>query len=386
LFDIPQQLVDGVTTGTANSGVNALDPNFDIPKEWKFALGATWDFDAGFFGSGYRLMADYLHTEKEDSALIIDGTLVRIGSAPDGRPIYRSIDGSDPDCAVDPTSDDCDDRNFNQDFILVNVPGNDGDSDVWSVSLSKSYDWGLDWTFGYAYTESNEVSPMTSSVAFSNFANISVSDSNDPGVTRSNYNVPNRFTFRANYRHAFFGDYLTKFTLFGRVNEGVPFSAVYLNGGDLFGDTLDFRHLIYVPTGPDDPNVIFDAGFDQQAFFQYLEQTGLNEYAGEIAPRNAMTSSWWHKYDVKIEQELPGFNSEHRFSAFLLIENVGNLINDDWGVLKEQGFPRNQAVVQLDEDTGTGPYIYEEFFTPAPQGRVADASLWEIRFGISYDF
>src|SRR5690606_14229723 len=44
-FDIPQSLVDDVTTGTANSSVNALDPHFSIPKEWKFALGATLDFD-----------------------------------------------------------------------------------------------------------------------------------------------------------------------------------------------------------------------------------------------------------------------------------------------------------------------------------------------------
>jgi hypothetical protein len=385
LFDIPVSMIDAVTTGTANSGVNALDPTFSIPKEWKFALGATWDFDAGMFGSDYRLMVDYMHTEKEDSALIIDAALEQIGAAPDGRPIYRSIDRSDPDCA-DPLSPDCSNRNFNQDFILTNVSGNDGDSDVWSLALSKSYDWGLDWTFGYAYTESSEGSPMTSSVAFSNYANISVSDPNDPQISRSNYNVPNRFTFRANFRRAFFGDYQTKFTLFGRVNEGVPFSAVYTNAGDLFGDTLDFRHLLYVPDGPNDPNVTYDAGFDQQAFFAYLDESGLSKYAGRIAPRNAMTSSWWHKYDIRVEQELPGFNPEHHFAAFFLIENVGNLLNDDWGVLKEQGFPRNQAVVQVDESTGSGPYVYQNFFSPAPQGRVADASLWEIRFGVSYNF
>jgi hypothetical protein len=385
LFDIPVSMIDAVTTGTANSGVNALDPTFSIPKEWKFALGATWDFDAGMFGSDYRLMVDYMHTEKEDSALIIDAALEQIGAAPDGRPIYRSIDRSDPDCA-DPLSPDCSNRNFNQDFILTNVSGNDGDSDVWSLALSKSYDWGLDWTFGYAYTESSEGSPMTSSVAFSNYANISVSDPNDPQISRSNYNVPNRFTFRANFRRAFFGDYQTKFTLFGRVNEGVPFSAVYTNAGDLFGDTLDFRHLLYVPDGPNDPNVTYDAGFDQQAFFAYLDESGLSKYAGRIAPRNAMTSSWWHKYDIRVEQELPGFNPEHHFAAFFLIENVGNMINDDWGVLKEQGFPRNQAVVQVDESTGSGPYVYQNFFSPAPQGRVADASLWEIRFGVSYNF
>lgn len=384
-FDIPQNLLDNVTTGTANSGVNALDPDFSIPKEWKFAIGATWDFDAGIFGEGYRVMADYLHTEKEDSALIRNASLENVGTGPDGRPIYRSIDRSDPDCA-DPFSPDCSNRNFNEDFILSNVVGNDGDSDVWSISLSKDYDWGLDWTVGYAYTESTDVSPMTSSVAFSNYSNISVSDPNAPGVHRSNYAIPNRFTLRANFRRAFFGDYETKFTLYGRVNEGRPFSAVFSNGGDLFGDTLDFRHLIYVPTGPDDANVIFGPNFDQQAFFAYLEDTGLNEYAGEIAPRNSMTSSWWHKYDIRIEQELPGLMPEHNFAAFFLIENIGNLLNDDWGVLKEQGFPHNQTVVQVQESLTDGAYVYEEFFSPPPQARVSDASLWEIRFGISYNF
>jgi hypothetical protein len=89
---------------------------------------------------------------------------------------------------------------------------------------------------------------------------------------------------------------------------------------------------------------------------------------------------------VRIEQELPGFQRDHRFSAFFLIENVGNLLNDDWGVLKEQGFPRNQQVVAFALDTVNNQYIYNTFLPPAPQGRVADASLWELRFGIKYEF
>ena len=386
IFDIPQALFDAVASGSSNGSVNAVDPFFDIPKEWKFALGATLDFDAGFLGSDYRLMVDYLHTEKEDSAIIVDATLEQIGTAPDGRPLYASIDRSDPDCLADPTSPDCTSRAFNQDFILTNVRGKDGDSDVYSLSLSKAYDWGLDWTFGYAYTESRDVNPMTSSVAFSNYVNVSVSDPNNPGLHRSNYNIPNRFTLRVNYRNAFFGDYLTKFTLYGRVNEGRAFSPVFVDGGFVFGDTLDDRHLLYIPSGPDDPNVQFADTFDQQAFFDYIRQVGLDKYSGEIAPRNSLTSSWWHKYDIRIEQEIPGFHPEHNFSAFLLIENVGNLINDDWGVLKEQSFPRNQQLVSFSLDQANNQYVYEEFFTPAPQSRVADASLWNIVIGVSYDF
>lgn len=390
IFDIPQALFDSVASGSSNGGVNAVDPDFEIPKEWKFALGATWDFDAGFMGDNYRLMFDYLHTKKEDSAIIVDATLEQVGTAPDGRPIYDSIDRSNPNC-VNPAAPACPSRAFRQDFILSNVRGDDGDSDVYSLALIKSYDWGLSWTLGYAYTESSDVNPMTSSVAFSNYVNVSVSDPNDPGVARSNYNIKNRFTLRANYRKAFFGDYETKFTLFGRVNEGRPYSATFVDGGNVFGDTLDDRHLLYIPSGPNDPNVAFGPNFDQQAFFAYLDRSGLSQYAGGIAPRNALTSSWWHKYDIKIEQELPGFGPEQKLSAFLLIENVGNLLNDDWGVLREQSFPRNLQLVSFPPPPAAAinpnnQYVYNEFFSPAPQARVADASLWEIRFGLTYDF
>jgi hypothetical protein len=70
-----------------------------------------------------------------------------------------------------------------------------------------------------------------------------------------------------------------------------------------------------------------------------------------------------------------------------LIENIGNLINDDWGVLKEQSFPRNQTVVQIQEGLSpTGAYVYEQFFSPAPRVGEPEPSLWELRFGIRYSF
>jgi len=386
IFDIPQALFDGVASGTVNGGVNALDPNFKVPKEWKFALGGTWDFDAGFLGDGYRLMFDYLHTEKQDSAIIVDATLEQIGTAPDGRPIYKSINRADPDCAVDPAGAACGNRNFAQDFILTNVQGGDGESDVYSLALSKSHDWGLDWTLAYAYTDSSEVSPMTSSVAFSNYVNISVPDPNDPGVARSNYNIKHRATFVANYRRAFFGDNETKITLYGRANEGRPYSAVFVDAGNIFGDTLNDRHLLYIPTGPSDPNVVFAPGFDQAAFFAYLDKKGLSKYAGRIAPRNSIDGPWWTKFDLKIAQELPSFIEGHKFSAFVVIENLGNLIDDDWGVLKEQTFPHNEQLVGMTLAPGGTQYNYNTFVTPAGPARVSDASLWEVRFGINYSF
>jgi hypothetical protein len=386
IFDIPQALFDGVASGTTNGGVNALDPGFKVPKEWKFALGATWDFDAGFMGDGYRLMFDYLHTKKQDSAILVDATLEQIGTAPDGRPIYKSINRADPDCDVAPAGAACGNRNFAQDFILTNVRGSDGESDVYSLALSKSHDWGLDWTLAYAYTDSTEVSPMTSSVAFSNYANISVPDPNDPGVSRSNYNIKHRATFVANYRRAFFGDNETKITLYGRANEGRSYSPVFVDSGSVFGDFIDDRHLLYIPTGPTDPNVVFAPGFDQAAFFEYLDKKGLSKYAGRVAPRNSIDAHWWTKFDLKIAQELPSFVEGHKFSAFVVIENLGNFIDDDWGVLEEQTFPHNEQLVGMTLAPGGTQYNYNTFVSPAGPSREADASLWEVRFGINYSF
>ena len=389
LYDIPQSLVDAVTNSNGNGSVNALDPDFDVPKEWKFALGATWNFDAGFLGDGYTLLFDYLHTKKEDSAIIVDLTKSQIATAPDGRPLYRSVDLTDPDCRTTPGNTTLCPARGQPDFLLTNVAGDDGDADVYSLALSKRHNWGLDWTLGYAYVESSDVSPMTSSVASSNYFNMQVADPESPGVANSNYNIKNRFTLNLNFRRAFFGDNDTSFTLYGRVNEGRPYSPTFLGGGAFFGEGNqgNDRHLIYVPTGPNDPRVAFAPGFNQAAFFDYLERTGLNQYGGQIAPRNSLDSAWWHKYDLRISQEFPAFADGHKFSAFLLIENLGNLINDDWGVLRQQGFPHASPVVTLAATPiVNNQWQYASFNTPAAQGRVADASLWEIRFGLNYKF
>ena len=71
----------------------------------------------------------------------------------------------------------------------------------------------------------------------------------------------------ADYRANLFGDAETRFTIRGYVNEGQPQSYA-MSGSDLEGDGFFGRHLLYVPTGPSDPNVQYAPGFDQAEFFQ----------------------------------------------------------------------------------------------------------------------
>lgn len=384
LFDIPDVLISDVTSGAPNVATNALDPDFDLPSSWKFALGATYWFDNAFLGEGVRFDMDLLHSETNNAAIIKDLTLEQVDTMADGRPVYRAIDRSDPDCAVDPASAACSSRSFNNDFLLTNTDG--GSQTVVSASLTQSYDWGFDWTLGYAYTQAEDVNPMTSSVAFSNFANVAVFDPNNPDTAKSNYEIPHRITLQLNYEREIFGDYATRFTLFGRANEGRPYSFVFASDdGDVFGDSVDFRHLLYIPTGPSDPNVVFQPGFDQAAFFNFIDANDLGQYAGSTMPRNAVQSGWWSKFDLRIEQELPGLMEGHRTAAFIVVENLGNLLNDEWGILREASFPLAQGVVDVDRNAA-GQYIFQEYIQPAGQSRVTDASLWEIRVGLRYSF
>ncbi|MDH4047184.1 MAG: TonB-dependent receptor [Gammaproteobacteria bacterium] len=387
IYDIPQNLIDAVANGTADSGVNAIDPNFKIPSQWKFNVGMNWELDLGFMGDGYALAADYIYTKSQDSAITLDAALAQVGTAADGRPLYRAVDFLDPDCATDPGNSAVCPSRFQQDLILANVSGSDADANVFSVSVAKSHeDIGIDWSLAYAYTDSTDVSPMTSSTAGSNFGNVALSDPNNPSRADSNYVIPHRFTGRFSFRKDFFGDNTTRFTLYGSRNQGIPYSYVY-STGNAFGDSsFSQRHLLYVPTGPSDPNVVFGGGFDQTAFFNFVNSSGLSEYAGSIAPRNVFNSSWWTKFDLRIEQELPGFGEDHHFAGFLLIENLGNLLNDDWGVHREVTFPRAEGVVGLGGVSPTGQLLYNSFTQPGGEGRSQDASLWEIRFGIRYDF
>jgi hypothetical protein len=382
-FAVPQTLFDQVANGVADSGVNVLDPNFKVPKSWKYALGAVYDFSVPGLDDDYRLTADYLLSETENAAIVTDLTLTNVGTAPDGRPIYRGIDRGDADCATSPTGSACTGRTT--DFMLTNVKGEDAYQESVSLGINKQYDFGLSWALAYAWNESKDVSPMTSSVAFSNYANIAVSDPNNPQLATSNYEIPNRFTFRLAFEKAFFGDNLTKISLFGSHNEGRPYSFTYTSSA-MFGDSISTtpgRALLYVPAGTDDPKVRYGANFNKDAFFRLIGQYGLQP---GIMPRNSLQSDWLTKFDLRIDQEFPGFMEGNKLAAFFVIENVGNLLNDDWGVMYEATFPQYQAVVNGTIDAATGQYVYNEFFQANPQGRVTKASLWELRMGFRYEF
>jgi hypothetical protein len=198
------------------------------------------------------------------------------------------------------------------------------------------------------------------------------------------------------YSHEFFEGYATRINIFAERRSGQPYSfnfdtAIFDPERDRnvtinpFGDERFFedRVLLYVPE-VNDPNVVFADGFDLASFNQFIADNGLEGYRGRALPRNTQTGDWWTRVDLRISQEIPGFLEDHRGEVFFVVQNLGNLLNDDWGTLRQVNFEFNEPVVTA--DIVDGQYQFLEF--DGPRGQVVDtpASSWTARVGINYRF
>ncbi|MCA8897468.1 MAG: carboxypeptidase regulatory-like domain-containing protein [Hyphomonas sp.] len=366
-FDVPQEAIDAIASANGVGGVNALDPDFKIPSEWKFAFGAVADVDTGLpvLGNGLRVMADILYSKTNEAATVVPLSYVRTGTAPDGRPIYG---GS--------TSD----------FLLTNAEEK-GKSLVLSAAVSQQYDNGIDWSLGYAYTDAKDVNPMTSSVAFSNFANYTTYDPVNPTLATSDYEIAHRVTLQLGYEKEYFKGLKTKANLFGTANEGAPYSYVFSRNSTFESPFSSSRQLAYIPNGVDDPLISPLSDPDAvAALVHYINgNSDLENARGSIFTRNDAADDWWTKFDLKLSQELPGLRANDRAEAFITIENVGNLINPDWGILREHGFPGNAELYSAYIDNGQ--YVITSFNRDADQDSiVVSPSLWQVHFGVKYKF
>ena len=129
---------------------------------------------------------------------------------------------------------------------------------------------------------------------------------------------------------------------------------------------------------------VVSRGFDTAACFAYTDAQGLAR--GAIDERNSHEGSWWTKMDLRLEQEFPAFAPGHRAAGYLVIENLGNLISDEWGILTQASYPQIRSVVDAEYDAGTNQYVFESFNPLTAESRVSSASTWQVLFGVKYDF
>lgn len=394
--DALDQLLAGA--GSALAQTNVLDPNFKIPSQWRLSGGVDYEANLGPLGDGWNFTGNVMWSRVKNGLTWTDLRTSPNGTLPDGRARYQQL------TSISTTTS-------NADLMLTNT--NKGYS--WNIvgSFDKSWDSGFNIGGAYTFQRVKDVNPGTSSVAFSNWDNtVSGIDPNNSAYGTSNYQIDNSIRLSAGYETELFGDNRTRFDLFFNSRAGQRYSYTFSDAGSssrssIFG-TLgnDGRHLLYVPdvSSPTaDPLVEYaptmvngvSVPFNFDGFQKFVQGSSLNGFQGSIAPKNIARSPRWNKLDLHISQEVPFFLGG-KIQLFADMENFLNMLNSDWGALRQVNFPYRASLVNVtclqgngSPVTGAGQacakYQYSSFNEPGLT-TYTNYSIWQVRVGVRLAF
>lgn len=372
---VPDSIRNSLVSGDGETDV--IDPDFDIPSEWRYALGFDYNFDIPYLGDDWTWSSQYIYTQKEDSLAWRELNRKDSGNrTADGRVIWEPVDASVPD---------------HYDIMLTNAD-RDGYSNVVTTSLNKHWDSGFDLNMSYTYQDVTDGNTGTSSQAASNYKYDVVASRNIDYMGRGSYEIEHSFKLTLGYTHNFFEDYATRFNVFFERRSGKPYGWImntYTEGalGDQYYLSRTSAYTPYIPTGPNDPNVDFTdpngLTYDE-LYNNYIEPNGLGKYAGGFVPKNASRTPWVTTMDVSVQQEIPGLMEGHKGTLYLTIQNFANLLNDDWGHVESAGYNKeftegswndNGQLVYADNSRYEDGYDFE-----------SEQSVWYLKVGVSYSF
>jgi hypothetical protein len=356
--------------------VDALEPGFEQPSVWKANL--AFEHELPFWGVVGAVEVVFTSVDKGIYYEHLNlGTEYLAG--PDDRPMFWSNRST-----LQGSSRSGSNPLFRE--VLVARNTNKGDGQNLSVSLTKPFRNGEDWSWSlaYSFTDATEVSGLTSSRAISNWRSRAAFDVNENVASRSPYVNRDRFTATTTWKHNFFGDYETQISAVWEARKGKPYSWVYSN--DMNGDGQGGNDLLYIPnTG----EAVF-TGLGEAAFWDIVHDNDLGQ-PGEVVRRNSAFAPWASSLDVRVSQELPGFFKDHKSEIWFDILNVGNLLNKDWGLIDEVGFQSDggqaRSFVNFRGMNGAGQYIYE--VQPEENLLRRDnrgESRWGVQVGFRYTF
>jgi hypothetical protein len=275
--------------------------------------------------------------------------------------------------------------------------GVEGSTDSFAIQFAKDFDLSdrtsLNFNLGYAWLDAEVGNPVNSSTAGSSYEEVATRNLNNiklgPALWANEHNI----VLRATLRHEWAEGWPFSVGMFFQRRSGRPFSYTYEDDTveDLFGDSDDEeRVLIYVPTGPTDPLMDFSqmSQAEVDEFFGFLQASGLNKYAGKIAPKNGFNSSWSTDLDLRFQQDIPMPWRENNLQVFLDIENALNLFFGDSENIKRYAntgdIQEGVRVIQADAGN-TAVYEVEDFFYEG-SNRDVDDSVYRIQLGIRYSF
>ncbi len=387
-------------------GVDTISPGLRQPAVWKANLAFELETSPLPVVGALVLGAEWLHT-KNDMGVFYQqlnlGAPTRIG--PDGRELYYHPVGYNPACysvaanggVANVTNGVCalpgtqsrtralSNANFGN--VTVARETTKGYGDSLTLSVTRAAVDGFGWGLAFTRTVAKEVSPLTSSIANSNWNNRVLFNPNEEQLQNSNYMIRDRFSGNFSWSKAFIGSYRTTVGVFYEGRRGKPYSWTYLN--DMNGDGQAANDLMFIPTGPGSGQVEFRGGAAEETRFWAIVDANpaLRAAKGGVVGRNNQYAPWVNNFDMRVSQELPGFAASHKATFTLDFLNFGNLLNKRWGRIDEIAFPSRRGFVNYTGINAQGRYIYSlGSLTDLTTRQEERESQWAVQATLKYEF
>lgn len=415
--------------GSAPVGdIAVTEKNFKYPTILKGSLAADWNVYDGWILTGEFLYSKNINDIYHLNIGLNDPTendYVRDGSGTDSRPFFNTRPkGSSYTRYISDKA--------NNVILLKNT--NKGYSAYTTFKLQKSFLegalQGLALNASYTFGQSKSVTDGSSSVATSAWQ---YRQAVDPRSTELGFNggsFTNRFLAYATYRKEWSQNTATSIGVIYDRSMGGRYSYAY--AGDINGDGATSNDLIFIPKDRSQINLsiarskyatltAYPEGHPKygtaittdeertQIMWEdidaFIEQDSyLSAHRGEYAERNGGKLPHSSRWDVNISQDF-FFNTasgqRHTLRLSLDIQNVGNLLNKDWGInpYPNLGNPGQQyqflyVAAAPSVANGYTPQLqmtnngaFEPFKRPKTfKDDFSASSRWSAMFGVKYFF
>ncbi len=289
-------------------------------------------------------------------------------------------------------------------FLVTNT--NLGSNANITVQLQRNAPVGLNGTLAYTWGIAKDINSGNSTTASSGWRfNPTPGDPNDPQLTYSQWDRRHRILGAVSYRQDWGGGFITDVGFFYNGQSGRPFS--YMVSGDVNGDGRSDNDLAYIPRDANDilltnsssaPFTVLpktDAAYSQLMAFIDADSY-LKDNKGRISERSGPREPWAHSLDMRISQDIPTFGTQ-KIQLTLDLLNVLNLLNSDWGWIKNTGVNQTVNLLTfkgLNKNVGAdyGKPIYQWTGLKVTDGK-ADPfqpdnllSRWQMQLGVRYTF
>ena len=370
-------------TGSLPKTFNGVDPNFKMPQVWKSSLAVDYRVPVSF---PLSVTAEAMYTKTIYGVRLVDWNIneskindaIRYKGADDRYDYSNATDWKYGSSTA---------------YVLTNT--NKGYGWTGNLTVNASPVKNLDIMAAYTYTMFKEISGMPGSAASSAYSNLfTVNGPNFTGVQFSQYVIPHKFMANVGY--------FVPFKIFG--GNGLhlnfyytgysPLGYSYIYDGDMNSDGLA-ADLIYIPK--DDSEIKFKTDADKDAFWKFVAQDKyLNSHKGQYAEAYAGRSPMRHRFDARIAEDF-SFRTgsvRHNFQVSVSIDNIGNMINSNWGVTRWGCYGNAETMPLLKVESvanGTPVYSVKKVGDAYPtksfdQYNLKPVECWQLLVGLKYFF